>query len=172
MPIRGPALLMPRAWATLMRNCFWSWKRRLPMLQLPSIKKDKSTLQPKERHKAGKMVFVLLVVVLLLKSKGLKPLYLVTLPAAQALLKCFWWWRSGWPEPVLSTATLRCPWAPGDSQCVGQEVAVIAPVLCLLVRWWQQLPLRVWPELQLFPKQLWVSPVCVQQHNFGVAWLR
>lgn len=52
MPIRGPALLMPRAWATLMRNCFWSWKRRLPMLQLPSIKKDKSTLQPEERHKS------------------------------------------------------------------------------------------------------------------------
>lgn len=35
-----------------MRNCFWSWKRRLPMLQLPSIKKDKSTLQPEERHKS------------------------------------------------------------------------------------------------------------------------
>jgi len=78
-----------------------------------------------------------------MKSKGLKTLHLVTLPAARPLLKCFWRWRCGWPGPVLAPATLGCPWAEecGDSQCVGQEVSAIAPELGLLVRWGRQLPL-------------------------------
>lgn len=42
---------MPRVWATSVRNCFWIRNRRLPMLELPSIKNDKSTLQPEKRKR-------------------------------------------------------------------------------------------------------------------------
>jgi len=44
-PTRGPPGPMSRAWTTSTRNCFWIWKRRLPMPVLPSIKNDKSILQ-------------------------------------------------------------------------------------------------------------------------------
>lgn len=46
---------MSRAWATSARNCFWIRNRRLPMLELPSIKNDRSTLQPE----AGKRPLLL-----------------------------------------------------------------------------------------------------------------
>lgn len=39
---------MSRACAMSARNCFWIRNRRLPMLALPSIKNDKSTLQSEE----------------------------------------------------------------------------------------------------------------------------
>lgn len=42
---------MSRVWATSVRNCFWIRNRRLPTLELPSIKNDKSTLQPEKRKK-------------------------------------------------------------------------------------------------------------------------
>ena len=42
---------MSRVWATSVRNCFWIRNRRLPMLELPSIKNDKSTLQPEKRKR-------------------------------------------------------------------------------------------------------------------------
>lgn len=50
-PISGPAGPMSRVWATSVRNCFWIRNRRLPMLELPSIKNDKSTLQPEKRKR-------------------------------------------------------------------------------------------------------------------------
>lgn len=50
-PISGPAGPMSRVWAMSVRNCFWIRNRRLPMLELPSIKNDKSTLQPEKRKK-------------------------------------------------------------------------------------------------------------------------
>lgn len=51
-PISGPAGPMSRAWAMSARNCFWIRNRRLPMLVLPSIKNDKSTLQSEEWKRA------------------------------------------------------------------------------------------------------------------------
>lgn len=47
-PISGPPGPMSRVWATSARNCFWIRNRRLPMLELPSIKNDKSILQSEE----------------------------------------------------------------------------------------------------------------------------
>lgn len=51
-PISGPAGPMSSAWAMSARNCFWMRNRRLPMLVLPSIKNDKSTLQSEEWKRA------------------------------------------------------------------------------------------------------------------------